>query len=180
MLIFLSFLVNLGMLNPKMADTKNNFNALTLKFAKSKMAANTGVDISKSVKSFPKQLHCVSLIMRIQKKYTLTYLRCMVLKLYPKNVKDHYQLSRVQALSCLWESEISKLSDLAQNSLKMFVLKNHVHEVIVCNVSRVMLLWLQVSVNFVLQVSMVKWRDDLIILDTIGAIDLRHYKLLLC
>ena len=56
---------------------------MTLKFAKSKMAAKTGVDISKSAKSFPKQLHCVSLIMRIQKKYTLTYLRSMVLKLYP-------------------------------------------------------------------------------------------------
>jgi len=37
MLIFVSFLVNLGMLNPKMVDTKNNFNALTLKYAKSKM-----------------------------------------------------------------------------------------------------------------------------------------------
>ena len=82
--VAISFLVNWGMLNPKMVDTKNNFNALTLKFAQSKMAANTGVDISKSVKSCPKPLHCVPLIIRIQKKYTLTYLRCMVLKLDPK------------------------------------------------------------------------------------------------
>ena len=48
---------------------------------KYKMVAYAGDEISELVKSCLKPYQCIPLVIRVQKRYSLTYLRCTVLEL---------------------------------------------------------------------------------------------------
>ena len=98
----------------------------------------------------------------------------MVNELYPKTWKV---ISGV-TWYVLWETKISKSSDFFQNGLKLFLLQNYLHEVVISNASDVLYMVIDQS-NLEVLDSNVMVNINFVLPDTIATTGQKNFKLLL-